>query len=222
MTLSSPRTASLTAVVFTVCTASAFACDKCGRNACRGPVCYGYGVGGTVDVEFAGCPCACAAPCGGACGCDAGPGPGCAAPVGPACGAPAFAGPACGAPACGAPACGAPAYVAPTCDYGYAAGGCDNGCGCGSGRKSLFSKMMDFEHRKNSWLKKRFCGLRDDCDCVPVYYYGGCDAGCAAGCGDIHDAAYGLGPGPAGYGAGGYGAAGYAPVGHGAAGCGCN
>ena len=189
MLLSPMRLAAPAAVLFAVCTASAFACDKCGH---RGPSCYGYGVGGTVDVEFAGCACGCGTPC----GCDA---------------APACAAPACAAPACAAPACAAPAYVAPTCDYGYAGGGCDNGCNCGR-KDGLFSKMMRCEKNKNSWLKKMFCGLKDDCDCVPVYYYDAC--GCEPAC----DAPYGPGYGAAAYGPGpGYGA-GYG-VG---AGCGCH
>ena len=121
-------------------------------------------LGGTVDLEFAGCPCGVGGGCLGGGGCA------------PACAAPAYAapcGPVCAAPAAvyAAPACGCAAPVAPA--YGYGACGCDNydytrrpGCGgCGPG---LFSRMWEFEKRKNRFL---FGGLCDKLrgDCQPVY-----------------------------------------------------
>ena len=134
-------------------------------------------IGGTVDLEFAGCP------CGAGGGCLSGGG--CA----PACAAPAYAapcGPVCAAPAAvyTTPACGCAAPVAPA--YGYGGCGCDNydytrRPGCGSSGPGFLARLWELEKRKNKFLFGGLCGkLRGDCQPVYAPVCEPCAPACAA------------------------------------------
>ena len=155
-----------------VCAAAAPAALAGGHHGCAAPVVPGA----TVDLEFAGCPCA----------------------AGPTCGAPA--GPCCDAPAYGyAPAnCG--------CDnrnYAVLPGSGRGGIKGGLGRLWELEKRKNAWLKKTFFdgPRGKLCGLRDDCApvCAPACaatcaapVYGAADGfapACDAGCGDVYGAA---------------------------------